>query len=113
MAGANIGASVGTTASGIHTQDPNQIIQGGVSLATNIGDAMTLPAKKNAMMNLAEVGGSMDKNQLAQANMILGTGDYDAFNKFLEGIGTTFVAPNQSNPTSFEYETDMLDITKG
>jgi hypothetical protein len=74
---------------------------------------MTLPAKKNAMMNLAEVGGSMDKNQLAQANMILGTGDYDAFNKFLEGIGTTFVAPNQSNPTSFEYETDMLDITKG
>lgn len=85
MIGATIGASLGTGASGFITNNPDQIVQGGVTLATGIADAMTVGAKKDAMKGLGGIIGQLDEQGLAKAQFLLESGDYEALKEFTSG----------------------------
>lgn len=95
MAGASIGASAGTAVSGFISDSPEQIVQGGVTLATGIADAMTLPKKKEAMKGLGSILGQLDEQGLAKAQFLLESGDYDAIKEF--------VSPYQLEQSKFDW----------
>jgi hypothetical protein len=100
MMGAQIGASVGTAGSGFITEDYGQIVQGGVTLATGIADAMTLPKKREAMKGLGEVIGQLDEKGLAKAQFLLESGDYDAIKEFVNG----YKIESQPMPNSMDLD---------